>query len=280
MLNHRNTLLCVFSFNMGRTLGTCLESTFSNCAGFPVVLMDDNSTDETTLAVIEEYRSRFLRVFVSKEPKGGRRHGNLYSNIQRMCAFAGENGYDYLFMIQDDMQFVRPMDEAVCEEYAGLFRRPDVLQVDPRFLRRGAEYDILEDLRAYCFPPTDDRRSYADVGILNLSIIRDIGWRFLDSERANKEALTALGYRRLFPFTPIVMHVPFPKTYRKGRARWSLFPFNRGRYQFHSMTAGERAAMDSRDLAVIPYFRDFLRPKNMLVSRLYYSLRRDGAVFR
>ncbi|MFP3541213.1 hypothetical protein, partial [Pseudomonas sp. SIMBA_044] len=90
---------------------------------------------------------------------------------------AGAQGYEYIFLIQDDMQFVRPMDEAICQQYYDLFNSDKmVLQVDPRFLRKGYEYEIVEPQRAYAFPAGDPRRSYADVGIIRLSVLNSLKW--------------------------------------------------------------------------------------------------------
>jgi len=279
MIDPGNTLLCVFSFNMGRTLETCLRSIDKHCAGLPVAIVDDGSEDPETLRVLEARRTRLREFYINRTPKEGRRLGNLYSNIQRMCDFAAAKGFSFLFLIQDDTQFVRPMDERVRREYAGLFAHDDVLQIDPRFLRRGGEIDVLHDLNAYCFPTSDNRSSYSDVGILDLRKMGAINWRFLSSEKENKKALSALGYRRLFPFTPTMMHVPFPKVYRKGERRKNTFPLNRGAYHFHDMSRSEIEAMDQRDLSRIPYFRDYLRPKNMWLSRIQYELASDTRLF-
>ncbi len=281
MLTSKNVLLCIFSYNMGTTLERCILSTFKMCPGFDVALIDDQSEDDVTKAVIEKYRPRMKLCVTSTEDKQGRRHGNLYGNIQRMCRYAQDEGYEFIFLIQDDMQFVRPFDDAILKQYGELFASDDkVLQVDPRFLRKGYAYDILEDVKAYRFPDGDPRRSYADVGILRLSTLKKLDWTFRESEAENKKVLADLGYVRLFPFSPIVMHVPFPRTYRAGKLKTSLFPMRRGEYEFHEMTPREQERMDRRKLQEIPYFRRFLRPRNMLLARLVYALVTDASALR
>lgn len=281
MLNAKNTLLCIFSYNMGRTLERCILSTIKMCPGFDLALIDDQSEDEETKAVVEKYRNRFKFCFISEGSKEGRRHGNLYPNIQRMCELADREGYEYIFLIQDDMQFVRAMNETICKQYSALFETSDkVLQVDPRFLRKGHEYEILDKEKAYAFPVGDPRRSYADVGIIRLSVLKSIGWTFRDSEADNKKELSVLGYVRLFPFSPVIMHVPFSVCYRNGKKKPSLLPFRRGEYEFHELSGKEQAAMDGRALADIPYFRTFLRPKNMHLARIVYALVTDASALR
>lgn len=281
MLTPKNTLLCIFSYNMGHTLERCIVSTLKMCPGFDVAIIDDQSEDEATQAVIRRHAPSFKFSFVSESVKAGKKHGNLYDNIQFMCDLAANEGYDYIFLIQDDMQFVRPMDEAICRQYSALFQADEkVLQVDPRFLRKGYEYDIVEKWKAYRFPEGDARRSYADVGILRLSVLKSIGWKFRDSEPENKKVLSELGYQRLFPFSPIMMHVPFPVSYRNGKVKKSWFPRHRGTYEFHELGKAEREAMDRRPLADIPYFRKYLRPRNMVFTRLIYALVTDASALR
>jgi glycosyltransferase involved in cell wall biosynthesis len=281
MLTRENTLICIFSYNMGETLAQCISSTRQMCQGFDLAIIDDQSEDAETRTILEMNRDVFRYFLVSEGLKGTKKHGNLYENIQAMCDLAIREGYEYIFLVQDDMQFVRPMDEPICMQYSELFASDEnVLQVDPRFLRRSEKYQVRKDLKAYEFAEGDRRRSYADVGILRLSILRSIKWRFLPSEGENKTALTALGYVRLFPYSPIATHVPFPVTYRNGRKRPAKFLFNRGKYSFYELTPSEQRAMDSRPIDAIPYFRTYLRPKNMRFARLVYALVSDGSALR
>ncbi|MGQ4273179.1 glycosyltransferase [Terrihabitans sp. B22-R8] len=271
-----NTLLCVFSYNMGASLKICLESTRQFCPNFRVIVCDDNSEDPQTRQVLEDHRGWLDQVIVNTDPKDGKRHGNLYANIRNMLDHACENGFDYLFMIQDDMQFVRPFSPEVRQQYSRMFATSEkVLQVDPRFLR-GGEYEIMPDIRAYRHGP---ETAYADVGVTHLGRLKASGWILQDGEGINREALADMDYQRLFPFSPIMMHVPFPKLFRKGKRKVRIFPFNRGRYSFHAMTETEIAAMDARPFEELPIFRKFLRPRNMRLSRLAYSWRKDTKIF-
>jgi hypothetical protein len=264
---------------MGKLLGNCLESIRRHCQGFDIALAEDQSDDPETLKVVEKYLSMFSYVYSPKNPKNGERHGHLYENIQKMCRYAISKGYKYIFLVQDDMQFVRPFDNRICKEYNEIFNFNNVIQVDPRFLRHAGAIDIREDMRAYSFSPNDDRRSYADVGILNLDIIKEINWKFFSSERENKIALSKLGYLRIFPFTPIIMHVPFPTKYSKGRKRIRLFPIKRGIYTYRDMTEQEIKNMDERDINEIPYYKKYITPINLGISILYYKFRKDRRIF-
>lgn len=262
---------------MGATLDVLIQSIKDMCPGFPAIIIDDASEDPETLSVIQKNSSFFAEILVNRASKLGKRHGNLYSNIHKSFDYAVENGFDYVLMVQDDMQFVRAFSQQVREEYSSLFASDErVIQVDPRFLRRGSDYEILPEKRAYRYGA---RTSYADVGVTHVGRLRALNWTFREGERQNRDALADLGCQRLFPFTPIATHVPFPKTFRRGRRKFSLLPVNRGRYCYHYMSADEIAAMDQRPISVYPHFRTYLRPKHMILSRIFYEIRKDTKVF-
>jgi glycosyltransferase involved in cell wall biosynthesis len=271
MITPETTLLCIFSYNMGAALQRCLDSIADMCPDFKVAISDDNSDDPVTLAVIEKNRDRLYEAFTNSGSKQGKRHGNLYQNIQTMMDFAWERGFRYLFMLQDDMQFVRPFSFEVRQQYSDIFADEAVIQIDPRFLRYASSYEVVPGKRGYRHGPDT---AYADVGIVDLARLRKLGWRMQEGERCNQRELAALGKMRVFPFTPIAMHVPFPKLYRNGKRRIRGFPFHRGRYHWHYMTEAEMQAMDARPLEQPPFFRRFLRPKNMRLSWFLYAARR------
>lgn len=279
-MNPKSTLISVFSFNMGETLRNCLDCIRYHCREFPIIIADDQSTDAKTLAVLQEYRDLFLDVYTSIGDKSDKRHGNLYANINAMCKYAIDNGYRYLFMVQDDMQFVRSLTPDICDQYSNLMTVDNVLQVNPRFMRKTGAIEVLRDLNAYSFAHDDYRRSYADVGILDLGKVSQLDWKFLEGEKQNKKTLSEVGMLRVFPFTPIVMHVPFPKTYRKGKRSTSFSLLRKGSYRFANMNQKEIAAMDSRSISTLPYFRDYLRPENLGLLKFYYNLTEDSHVFR
>lgn len=180
------------------------------------------------------------------------------------------------------MQFVREFGDAQKKEYSEIFAADSsIIQIDPRFLRRLGEIESLEALHAYAFPKNDYRRSFADVGILHLTRLKSAGWKFESTERANKQKAFEQGLKRIFPFTPIFMHVPYPVIYRKGRKKGKFpSPFvRRGKVKFRDMTAAEIDLMDRRSLEIIPYARDFLHPKHLGLARLHFLFARENKIF-
>lgn len=271
-----DVLICVFSYNMGVTLANCLQYIKEFAPEYDVILMDDGSSDPVTLNVIDCHSHLIKDTFVNRDPKERRKHGNLYGNIQHMCDYATEKRYRYIFLIQDDMQFVRPLSADVLLQYGHLFDADEMLlQVDPRFLRSGANFEILDNGSAY---KNEGITSYADVGIINLHRFRDSGWKLAEGERANRDGLAALGYKRVYPRTPVLMHVPFPQRYRNGKLRRSPLLWNRGNYGYHGMTDQQIADMDARGPLELPFFRKYLKVRNMTLSRIVYHWQKDSRV--
>jgi Glycosyl transferase family 2 len=278
----KNTLIAVFSYNMTQELDLCLRSIKDMCLGFDVVLIDDASEEPRTRSIIESHADRLKEVFTLPPVKKNRTRGRLHENIQRMYAYSLSKGYRYLFLVQDDMQFLRPLNERIASEYDAIFSKGDhIIQIDPRFLRNLGTIDVLPDLKAYCFTASDYRNSYADVGILSVDRLVANDWKFEKGEKELKILAHEKGLRRIFPFTPIMMHVPYPTIYKKGERvqRQSLIPINRGTYSYHYLSQREISALDARPLSAIPYTRKYLRPKGMGLAYLRYMFENENRVF-
>jgi len=282
MINKGNILLSIFSFNRTHELETLLESIRFHNPGFDILLIDDASTLPATHRIISENRDLFKHVIKQPPCRKTTSRGRLPQNIQFAFEFADQNHYDYVFFIQDDMQFVRPLDETVLSEYDKLFASDEkIIQVDPRFLRRLGEIRILPDLHAYSFCENDDRSSYADVGITHIQRLKSINWTFETRERTNKEKAHSLHLRRIFPFTPIFMHVPYPVMYRKGRVKLKFpSPFiARGKIKFENLTPQEMKQMDERPLEIIPYARDLLRVEGLGLVKWHYLKANENNIY-
>lgn len=275
-INKQNTLIAVFSYNMGKLLEWSVDSIETNCAGFRLVIFDDNSDELVTREVLDRLQLKGVEIHVNRAPKEGRKHGNLYGNIRNARAIAEGLGFRYLLMVQDDMQFVRPLSTEVLREYSDYLSASEYhFQVDPRFLMR-RHYEFLAETRTFRH---SGLMSYADVGILDLCKLRASGWTFGEGERANAFGLRALGYVRGFPRTPVMMHVPFPPRYRNGLLKKSLLVPFRGRYRFAQMTPEEITKMDNRPDDAAPIYRNFLRVEPMGTARLPYLFLSDRKIF-
>jgi len=274
--------VCIFSYNQGSGLRKCVNSFFDMAPDLDLYIFDDASDNQETLTVIEEAKNSISKIFYSERITTHgekKRHGNLYENMQSFYLYCIEKNYKYMFFVQDDMQLVRPIDSAILLEYGRIFDADDsILQIDPRFLRKEINPMINTKLGVYEFAKEDHRGAYADVGIIKIAILKKLKWKFLDSEGENKAKLKNEGLRRVFPYTPVIMHLPFPKLYRRRKRKMSLK--NNGKPYYKYMDQKECNIMDTRGLDVIPYYKSFLITQNMnLYQKIIFHNRKDRRIF-
>lgn len=282
MITQDNMLICIFSYNQTYELNTLLTSMQQHTQGFDTIIIDDGSDNPDTINIINRFSDVFSDTFLLDKEQKTCTRGRLHQNIQFAYDYAIKHNYKYLFMVQDDMQFVRSLDDHILNEYSSILNSCDsIIQVDPRFLRRLGEIKVHYDKHYYSFAFKDDRSSYADVGILDLEKLSALNWTFEPSERENKVKAHKLGLKRIFPYSPIFMHLPYPVIYRKGKKK-NKFPspfVRRGRVHFLNLSEEEKATLDTRDIAIIPYARDLLTPKGLGLAYLHYKKANEGRVF-
>jgi hypothetical protein len=281
-INDKNTLFVIFSYNRTTELKTCLSSLFKNAPSAQCIVFDDGSVTLETHEILKSYEKSFTQIIWPKfEPKMNTR-GRLAENIQSAYDMALEQKFEYMFFIQDDMQFVRPFDRHIKNQYSEIFLKDEtIIQIDPRFLRDLGHIEIDASLNAYRFPDGDDRSSFADVGIFSVTRLKKLNWTFEATERKNKVKAHSLGLKRIFPFSPIFMHVPYPVIYRKGKIR-NKFPspfVTRGKVLFEDMNVHEQRAMDNRPIEQIPYTKSFLKPLNLGLAKMHYRYSKENKIY-
>lgn len=217
-------LIAVFSYNRPAALANCLTSIADMCPGSDVVIFDDNSTHPDVAAVFRHFGHP-----VVPGVGGTGRHGGLYHNMQMAYERAIAYGYDYILMIQDDQQFLRPFAGEVLDEALGYFDAfENVTQVDLRFARKPVTlFELCDDVRGY--RQVDPAyRSYVDVGLFKLSRLQSFGWSFaihsgyVTAGEAKKAAeARTKGMRAIISYSPCLTHLPHVKVYR-NRIRYPL----------------------------------------------------------
>lgn len=281
-MKEEEILIALFVYNRDAELHTMLSSMRQHASGFDAIVYDDGSTNAETHKLLEQNQDLFTEVFKQPIQTKTKTRGRLAENIQRAYEYASENNYKYLFLVQDDMQFVRTFSQEIRDEYASYFTKDNsVIQVDPRFLRRLGKIEVNQDFGGYLFSEKDFRRSYADVGILSIERMNTLAWSFEQTERENKVKASNLGCKRIFPYRPLMMHVPYPTIYRKGKLK-SKFPspfVSRGNVRFRDLTKVEIVQIDQRPLSVIPYAKDFLTVERLGFARLHYTYAKENKIF-
>lgn len=268
--------IAVFAYNRPRELDLCLSSLreHSSC---PCVVFDDASETPEIAEVVSRHD---LPLMVGQGGPG--KHGGLYKNMNLAFQMAVDRGFKYFMSVQDDMQFVRPIDEAVLAEYATIFEGyAQLTQIDMRFIRQNSRRALEPHptLPAYLWTK-EYFQSFSDVGLFSVDRLTALGWSFTEGEKANRKAASSLGMTRVYPFTPVTMHVPFPTAFRQKE----LMPIRRfitpGAYKYRSMSPEDRARMDARPRKAFPIYKKYLTVEGMsFLAKLRFRMMKGGRVF-
>lgn len=292
------TLVAVFSFNRGRHLRRCLASIGRHVSGAPVVVFDDSSTDRATRRQLREAVG-LVDVRVT-DRKAGTAFGGLYANMAAAVDEAEERGFSHVFFVQDDQQFVRPLDplwwRVASETYA---ISSDIAQIVPLFLP-----DVLGEVHfrrllalhpsglfyeeGPAQPPSDfDPRSwgFCDVGLVDVARVRAADLRFGPTELETAIAARARGLRYVRSRDPAMMFSPWP-TVSRSRSRHHggirhrairLFTqineigVRAGRAALLDMTATDIDGLLRRSGEELPFAEQHLRADRVLRRPWHYS---------
>jgi len=279
----------VFSFNRGELLANCIESV-ERCAPWArLTIVDDDSDDPATRAVLADlatrHRVRAPADWAEDGPAGVHNHGGLYPNMQ--AAFAHLEDDEVFCFLQDDMQLVRRLDPAEIPHFHRLVAGPD----GPRFAhppfmkgsnRRTNASLIRFDAALDTYFVDRFHRSagahFSAVCLGHAGALRRVGWNFIPRESANeRQARTSLG-QMAYLRCPFVAWLPNVPAYR-GRMRTLALRLAERRHAsgFHpleTMDEPQRVAFLERDPAILPWAEDFLQTRDAPVAQpwIYYPL--------
>lgn len=268
----------IFSFNRGNYVRNCVDSLMRCYVGGSFKVFDDSSDDLETLEYLQSLGGRV--VSCGQGDKG--RHGGLYNNMQRALEQAETK---YILFLQDDTQFVRQLDQKDFDGIDIFFEaNPNAAFLNPVFLKghrrksikkqvelkpefEGYFHNISESLK-----PRPVSMYYCDVVIAHVERLRNVNWRFLDSETSNAELARSHFSKMLQMANPFIMHVPEVPVFRGKKttlgSRLSTRLVGSDVKQFEYMAEDEVACMRSRNLDdQLPFAEDFLQTKNKKVGR-------------
>ncbi len=280
----------LFSYNRGSLLRNCVAS-FERCAppGATLIVYDDNSNDPETLAVLADvgrrHQVRSLGDTASKS-----QHGALYTNMQRAIDSLPEDD-ELIFFIQDDAQLIRPIgadDLTFLRDYFASNPRAGFLS--PVFQRRITKQRTRDrfvydsDSGVYICRHHSKKAVagvyYSDISITSSRRLRELGWRFLQTEYDNELQAKAHFHEMGYLFAPLAMQLPNAPAYRskkKSLAFRLAEKWNRsGLYAFRYMTDTEVAQLKTRPVGKVPVAEDYLVTDPPLKTPwIFHPLRRS-----
>jgi hypothetical protein len=257
------------------------------------ILVVDNASNLPEL-------TRELRLIASKEPRvrlllrdtnditRNAKVGGLYDAYNEIVSYALSEGYDYLHLMQSDMQLLW-WDKSVMRHAREIYaQHPECVNismfVQPHYsLTYGGN---LEYVKPDLVRLTD--YGLTDSGLYDLERWRKLDMRFLGSERAHSKKYLSQGLRVFLHPLPTAAFIPWPAVVRGGRTKGRELR-SAQRFLLRPLTPGEVSQVKQaskppclEDLGVpwgwtclTPYWLTDLRSIDYLVY-LYRDIRSRG----
>lgn len=193
-------------------------------AGNDDVIVVDNASNLPEL-------TRELQSIADKEPRvhllrretndmsRNRKVGGLYDAYNQVVSYALQQGYDYLNIMQNDMQMLW-WDESIMSRAREIYAEyPECVNISMLALPYYSL--VLGDATEYVKPKLAFLRDYGltDTGLYDLARWRKLDMRFLDSEKAHSAKYLSQGHRVFCHPLPTVAFLPWPAVVRGGRVK-------------------------------------------------------------
>jgi hypothetical protein len=247
-----------------------VRSVARNAPGDDILVMD-NGSDSPELtrklrAIAAEHSQIRLMFRETNDISRNAKVGGLYDAYNAIISYSLEQGYDYLHIIQNDMQLLW-WDSLVVQEALQIYQRyPDCVNIYTAALPR---HTALSDGLEYIEPKLINLRHYGltDTGLYHLGRWRARDMRFRDSESAHARIYQEQGLRVLCHPIPTVAQVPWPAVVRRGRVRGREVPMH---HEFLLMPLSASDIARARDSAEPLWLEDVCVPWGWICLRPFW----------
>jgi hypothetical protein len=256
-----------------------------------IIVVDNASGLPTLIGELESIAERAPRVSLllrsTNDITRNSKVGGLYDAYNEVVDYALGRGYDYLHIIQHDMQMVW-WDETIITRAEEIYAEyPECVNIATTAL---ASDLALSGGLAYLKPKLVqfDQYGLTDTGLYDLAKWRARGMRFGDSEQAHGQQYRAEGLRVLCHPLPTIAFVPWPAVVRSGqvvgreiqlRQQFLLRPLTEGEIGQVKESTGpvwlEQVAIPWGWTCLMPYWTTDLRTITYWVYR-YRDIRAHG----
>jgi hypothetical protein len=246
--------------------------------GIGWTVYDDGSDEPETVSYLKSLGQAVRHM----KSAGDDRHGGYYNNMQ---AALDATQSDYLLMLQDDLQVVRPFDSNDLSRIDQIFdQSPTTAFISPLFMKGSKRayfqkrYQPDSGLRCYRWSADPEEtgkvpQKYADIAVLHVGRLRQSGWRFERSEEANGALADRLFGDMVQVAEPWVFYVPEEPAYR-GRvltfgAKLAVKMSGNKVKSFKDMSQQTSLAFAQRALSAYPFAEDFVDTVDPAVRKPY-----------
>lgn len=272
-MNTEDLAIYVFSFNRGNFLENCLMSVEACACGAPVTVIDDQSDDPYTLAVLEKYGSKLRVVTAGEALISEHKTGGLYNNMRFAFREAHNSGKRFVLFLQDDMQLVRPiLLQDITGAEAFFEANPNAAELHTCFMKRffaSRDEQMTEpdaSGEAYLRPSRYPGFSgFSAVGLFDIERVEKLFGELQQGEYANNEFAQKNNIQMGISSRPFMMWLPYPISHR-GKTRNIPLQLVEsvagcGFYPYQIMTAEAVNQLLERPLEKRPYAEDWLECK-------------------
>lgn len=256
-----NLLNVIIGYNRFYLLKNCVESFFEFGPEGDLLIIDDGSDDQRIINYLKEVeQKRNVKVmFIPRGPERG--HGGLYDNMNLASEYAILNDYSHIFFIQDDQQFMWK-DADFEDKIESIFKhRPNAAMIQPLFQKaltfESLKRNLERDYAVNCWKVKN--YGICDVGVMQVSLIKEKKFKFLQDEGENARKWLELGYNLYSIFTPTLTFVPWVESFlgdkKVGKERK---PVNK--YYLKPLGKNQQLKLISVGLSEFPFCEDYCFP--------------------
>jgi len=262
---YRDIHIFVFSYNRAVFLDNCLKSIRDCAAHCKVTIIDDHSSDLSTLEVIDKWRE-FHDVYMPVKSKEAYKTGGLYNNMNQAMILANEKGLKYALFIQDDMQFIRKLKESDIQDIHVFYsKNKNVVQYDTNFMKFDSTPNSLyldQSGKGYLKSLDFHYSGFTALGVFHVERFFNLFGEFKSSERQNDMYARTKGVQRGYARNPFMMWLPNPVSHRGKKRTLKLKITEKlsgaGYYPYHYMSDSEASYFRKRKHDEYPIARHYL----------------------
>ena len=270
-MRQEDFIVFVFSFNRAAFLQNCLNSISKCIPNTCIYIIDDNSDDIKTKLVLSEAKRSCRVVFNDNSSDIEHKTGGLAGSMNKAMEIASMNNAKYAIFIQDDMQFVRPIQTSDLQHIHAYFGKvKNSFQISTNFIRKLSSKDFFLkhklDREAGAYIRYKDQEkgksNFSDTGVFHVERFHTVFNRFEVGEDNNSTKARDLDLVCGKSVMPFMCWIPYPESYRgkKKDFKHKFFEYfgRSGYYPIDVMTNVSATSFLARDPIEIPVMERYL----------------------
>jgi hypothetical protein len=234
----------------------------------PILIMDDGSDRGDQQELLSSLEAHGLTVWRANTDGERGAHGGLYNNMNNAIRYANHMCFNYIHLLQDDMQFVCDPDESFAEAFRLFHSSENILQVCVVFqkLIDGSRNTICDELGCYINPES----GIFDTGIVDVARFVEAGLTFGPTEGEAGRRAKLKGFKTAFVPAPSLAWIPWVPYFREGKGnrpdsdskRIGKHACARCHLKLAPLSTESLTSLRRQSLNRAPFHEDYVHPNN------------------